>query len=187
MSNAFAHLVHDRCGTCGTSVRQPIWIFITLVQPVVWLLLYGALFRRIVEIPGFGAGQLHRLPHAGHRRHDLPVLGRLERHGPHRRPRPRRRRPVPRQPGERGSLIAGRLVQGALVGVIQSVDHRRPRADRRRELPRRRRRRGRPDRVRGAAGHRRRRAHRTASRCSRARRRHMIARQQLRAPAADAS
>ena len=32
--------------------RQPVWIFISLVQPVVWLLLYGALFRRIVEIPG---------------------------------------------------------------------------------------------------------------------------------------
>jgi ABC-2 type transport system permease protein len=26
---------------------------VTLVQPVVWLLLYGALFRRVVEIPGF--------------------------------------------------------------------------------------------------------------------------------------
>ncbi len=37
-------------------LRQPAWIFISLVQPVVWLLLYGALFRKIVEIPGFGAG-----------------------------------------------------------------------------------------------------------------------------------
>ena len=35
--------------------RQPAWIAISLIQPVVWLLLYGALFRRIVEIPGFGA------------------------------------------------------------------------------------------------------------------------------------
>ena len=37
-------------------LRQPAWILISLVQPVVWLLLYGALFRKIVEIPGFGAG-----------------------------------------------------------------------------------------------------------------------------------
>jgi len=37
-------------------MRQPAWIMISLVQPVVWLLLYGALFRKIVEIPGFGAG-----------------------------------------------------------------------------------------------------------------------------------
>jgi ABC-2 type transport system permease protein len=34
-------------------LRQPWWIAITLVQPVVWLLLYGALFRNVVQIPGF--------------------------------------------------------------------------------------------------------------------------------------
>ena len=34
-------------------IRQPWYIAITLVQPIVWLLLYGALFRRAVEIPGF--------------------------------------------------------------------------------------------------------------------------------------
>ncbi len=33
--------------------RQPWWIAVTLVQPIVWLLLYGALFRRVVDIPGF--------------------------------------------------------------------------------------------------------------------------------------
>lgn len=35
-------------------VRQPIWIFILLAQPFVWLLLYSQLFRRITELPGFG-------------------------------------------------------------------------------------------------------------------------------------
>ena len=50
--------------------------------------------------PGVRRRQLHRLPHARHRRHDLPVLSGLERHGPHRRHRPRRGRPVPREPGE---------------------------------------------------------------------------------------
>jgi ABC-2 type transport system permease protein len=35
--------------------RQPAWIFTTLVQPVIWLLLFGALFKRVVEIPGFGS------------------------------------------------------------------------------------------------------------------------------------
>jgi ABC-2 type transport system permease protein len=35
--------------------RQPWYVAITLVQPVIWLVLFGALFRRIVEIPGFGA------------------------------------------------------------------------------------------------------------------------------------
>jgi ABC-2 type transport system permease protein len=33
--------------------RQPVWILVTLVQPVIWLLLFGALFKRVVEIPGF--------------------------------------------------------------------------------------------------------------------------------------
>jgi ABC-2 type transport system permease protein len=36
--------------------RQPWWIAISLIQPIVWLLLYGALFKRVVEIPGFGGG-----------------------------------------------------------------------------------------------------------------------------------
>jgi ABC-2 type transport system permease protein len=33
--------------------RQPWFIAVTLVQPVIWLLLFGALFKKIVEIPGF--------------------------------------------------------------------------------------------------------------------------------------
>jgi ABC-2 type transport system permease protein len=33
--------------------RQPWFVGVTLVQPVIWLLLFGALFKRIVEIPGF--------------------------------------------------------------------------------------------------------------------------------------
>jgi ABC-2 type transport system permease protein len=37
-------------------VRQPAWVAIALVQPVIWLLLFGALFKRVVEIPGFHGG-----------------------------------------------------------------------------------------------------------------------------------
>jgi ABC-2 type transport system permease protein len=33
--------------------RQPWWIAIALVQPVIWLLLFGALFRTVTDIPGF--------------------------------------------------------------------------------------------------------------------------------------
>jgi ABC-2 type transport system permease protein len=36
-------------------LRQPAWIVVTLVQPVMWLLLFGALFKSIVNLPGFGA------------------------------------------------------------------------------------------------------------------------------------
>ncbi len=34
-------------------LRQPWWIVVTLVQPVIWLLLFGPLFKSITEIPGF--------------------------------------------------------------------------------------------------------------------------------------
>jgi ABC-2 type transport system permease protein len=36
-------------------LRQPWWIAIALVQPIVWLVLYGQLFKRVVELPGFNA------------------------------------------------------------------------------------------------------------------------------------
>lgn len=36
-------------------IRQPAYLLITLIQPVIWLFLFGALFRRVVELPGFGA------------------------------------------------------------------------------------------------------------------------------------
>jgi ABC-2 type transport system permease protein len=37
-------------------LRQPAWVAISLVQPVIWLLLFGALFKRTVDIPGFASG-----------------------------------------------------------------------------------------------------------------------------------
>jgi ABC-2 type transport system permease protein len=33
---------------------QPAYLIITLIQPVIWLFLFGNLFRKIVELPGFG-------------------------------------------------------------------------------------------------------------------------------------
>ena len=33
--------------------RQPAYVVVTLVQPVIWLLLFGALFSKVVDIPGF--------------------------------------------------------------------------------------------------------------------------------------
>jgi ABC-2 type transport system permease protein len=35
-------------------IRQPWFALITVVQPMIWLLLFGALFRSVTEIPGFG-------------------------------------------------------------------------------------------------------------------------------------
>ncbi|MCW2501989.1 MAG: Transport permease protein [Actinomycetia bacterium] len=36
--------------------RQPWFLLIMLIQPAIWLFLFGNLFRRIVELPGFGGG-----------------------------------------------------------------------------------------------------------------------------------
>ena len=36
-------------------LRQPAWVGINLTQPVIWLLLFGALFKRTADIPGFTA------------------------------------------------------------------------------------------------------------------------------------
>ncbi|GAA3140249.1 ABC transporter permease [Streptomyces rectiviolaceus] len=35
-------------------VRQPAYLLITLIQPVVWLFLFGNLFKKVVELGGFG-------------------------------------------------------------------------------------------------------------------------------------
>jgi len=37
-------------------VRQPAYLGITLTQPIIWLLLFGALFKAIATIPGFRGG-----------------------------------------------------------------------------------------------------------------------------------
>jgi ABC-2 type transport system permease protein len=37
-------------------LRQPAWVGINLTQPVIWLLLFGALFKRTADIPGFTGG-----------------------------------------------------------------------------------------------------------------------------------
>jgi ABC-2 type transport system permease protein len=36
--------------------RQPAFVVIMLIQPMIWLLLFGQLFKRVVEIPGFAGG-----------------------------------------------------------------------------------------------------------------------------------
>jgi ABC-2 type transport system permease protein len=37
-------------------MREPIWIVLLLVQPMVWLLLYGQLFKNVTKLGGFGTG-----------------------------------------------------------------------------------------------------------------------------------
>lgn len=37
-------------------MRIPVFMVMNLVQPMIWLLLFGQLFRSVVEIPGFAGG-----------------------------------------------------------------------------------------------------------------------------------
>ena len=121
MSSAFADSWFMTVRHLRNLFRQPAWIAISLIQPVVWLLLYGALFRKIVEIPGFGSNSyidfltpgivvMTCLFSAGWS--GMGLIDDLD------------RGVVDRflvSPASRGSLIAGRLIQGAMVGVIQAV------------------------------------------------------------------
>ena len=37
-------------------IRNPAYLGMTLTQPIIWLLLFGALFKAITRIPGFHGG-----------------------------------------------------------------------------------------------------------------------------------
>ena len=56
MSTFAADSLHLLVRHIRATLRLPIWIAVSLVQPVIWLALFGQLFRRVVEIPGFGSG-----------------------------------------------------------------------------------------------------------------------------------
>lgn len=52
---AVVHAVLLTARAARDTLRIPVFAVMNLVQPLVWLLLFGQLFRRVVEIPGFGA------------------------------------------------------------------------------------------------------------------------------------
>jgi ABC-2 type transport system permease protein len=102
-------------------MRQPWYIAFTLVQPLIYLLLFSELFKRVVELPGFEGGSYLTFLTPGVvvmtaafsagwngmsmiEDIDRGVLDRLL-----------------VTPVSRGALIFGRLVQLAVVTVIQSL------------------------------------------------------------------
>jgi ABC-2 type transport system permease protein len=59
MTTLTAPLVHTALLTARqlrAFARVPAYLVMNLVQPVIWLLLFGQLFRSIVQIPGFSGG-----------------------------------------------------------------------------------------------------------------------------------
>ena len=55
MTALITHSAHLTVRSVRQLVRQPAFVAITLVQPVIWLFLFGQLFSRVVDIPGFAA------------------------------------------------------------------------------------------------------------------------------------
>jgi len=53
MMSTIAQSRHFAYRSLLTLWRQPWWIAVTLVQPIVWLVLFGALFKSVTRIPGF--------------------------------------------------------------------------------------------------------------------------------------
>ena len=121
MTTAIAHARSMTLRHLRELWRQPWYVAITLVQPIVWLLLFGALFERVVEIPGFGGGDyidfltpgivvMTALFTAGWS--GMGVIEDLNRGVMDR---------FLVSPVARSSLIAGRLGQLAITIVIQSL------------------------------------------------------------------
>jgi len=54
MSTLVAHSAFLTQRSVKALIRQPVFLVITLIQPMVWLLLFGQLFKSVVTIPGFG-------------------------------------------------------------------------------------------------------------------------------------
>ena len=101
--------------------RQPWWIAVSLIQPVIWLLLFGALFKAVTDIPGFGSdnyiqflapGVVVMTAFFGAGWAGMPVIEDID------------RGVIDRflvSPVKRSSLISGRLASWSLTTTIQSL------------------------------------------------------------------
>jgi ABC-2 type transport system permease protein len=65
MSIALANTAQITTRYVRAFLRQPYYIVGTLVQPVIWLLLFGQLFQRATELPGFTSGSYISFPTPG--------------------------------------------------------------------------------------------------------------------------
>ena len=101
--------------------RQPLYIMFTLVQPIIWLVLFGQLFKKVVLLPGFRApayvdfltpGVVIMTVLFGSGWSGMGVIRDLDQGVMDR---------FLISPASRVALIAGRLIQLSVVAVIQSV------------------------------------------------------------------
>lgn len=102
-------------------LRQPVWIGVTLVQPIIWLLLFGALFDSVAELPGFPTDDYIQFIAPGvvmftaffsSGWSGMAIIEEIERGVLDR---------FLVSPMQRLALIAGRLLQGTVTILVQSV------------------------------------------------------------------
>lgn len=102
-------------------LRQPWYVAITIIQPVIWLLLFGALFQSVASLPGFethsyidflapGIVIMSALFSNGWS--GMSIIEDLDRGVMDR---------FLITPVHRGAIIAGRVVEEAMVTIVQSV------------------------------------------------------------------
>jgi len=101
--------------------RQPWFVAITLIQPLIWLLLFGSLFKRVVELPGFHGGSYVEFLTPG-----VLVMSALFAGGWHGMAYidAMNRGILDRflvSPLRRGALVAAGFLYGAVVIVVQSL------------------------------------------------------------------
>jgi ABC-2 type transport system permease protein len=104
-------------------MREPIWIVLLLVQPMIWLLLYGQLFKRVTHLPGGGFGTTSYITFLtpaivimnaffGATWSGMAMVADLDRDV------------IPRflaTPVSRVSLVVSQIVRSALTAVIQGI------------------------------------------------------------------
>jgi len=121
MTTALVHSWYQCTRLLRNLSRQPAWIVISLMQPLIYLLIFAPTFKRVVQIPGFGGGSYldYLVPGivvmtvlfsggwAGMGVVDDLDKGVIDR--------------FLVTPASRASILCGRLLQGAVLAIIQAA------------------------------------------------------------------
>jgi ABC-2 type transport system permease protein len=118
---AITHSTYLTVRSLRTLWRQPAFAAATLIQPIIWPLLFGALFKSVVEIPGYEGGSYLEFITPGRDRHDRADLERLGRHGLHRGHEARRHGPPARVAGPPGAMMVGTLAYRGVTTIVQTL------------------------------------------------------------------
>ena len=121
MREKIIHSWHITIRQLRNLMRQPWYVVITLAQPIIWLLLFGGLFKSIASVPGFHAKSYIDFLTPGivimsalfsNGWSGMGVIDDMDRGVMDR---------FLVTPVSRGAIITGRLAQQGVVTIVQSV------------------------------------------------------------------